>query len=423
VVRLQINSEMPPRLVDLLKENLNVEDGDIYRVEGPLSLQRLRHLVGIERPDLKDPPFVPAPLADRDRDDDMFARIRRGDVLLHHPFDSFQPVVDFLNDAARDPNVLAIKMTLYRVGRNSPVVEALLEAQANGKQVAVLVELKARFDEEPNIEWARALEKEGVHVVYGLVGLKVHGKVALVVRREGDVIRRYVHLSTGNYNSVTAHLYTDLGFFTCDSGFGADVSDLFNYLTAYSAKTDYRKLILAPVNLRQRLEAMIEREIEHARSGRKTRIILKMNSLVDARLIRLICEASRAGVPVDLIVRGICCLRPGIPEVSEGIRVRSIVGRFLEHSRIFYFANGGDEEIYLGSADLMPRNIDRRVEVVFPIENKALRTYVLDDILGVYLSDNVKARQMAWDGTYHRIMPKSDEPAVNSQIELLRRKH
>ncbi len=422
VVRLKVPEGMPDSLLDTLRENLEIEEEDIYRVNGPLSLARLRHLAGIDRPDLKWPAFVPAGLPKLSEDEDIFSLIRRGELMLHHPFDSFQPVVDFLRAAARDPHVLAIKMTLYRVGRNAPVVEALLEAMEYGKQVAVLVELKARFDEESNIEWARALEREGVHVVYGLVGLKIHAKVALVVRREGDVIRRYVHMSTGNYNAVTAHLYTDLGMFTTDPEIGADASGLFNFLTGYSAKTDYRKLLVAPINLRRRLTEMIRREMENAKAGKPARLIFKMNALVDPPLIRLLYEASGAGVQVDLIARGICCLRPGVTGVSENIRVRSILGRFLEHTRIFYCMNGGEEEIYLGSADLMPRNINRRVETLFPIEKPALVRFVRDRVLGVYLADNVKAREMQPDGTYRRVQPGKGEKPVNSQMVLLERK-
>jgi polyphosphate kinase len=382
----------------------------------------MRALGSLDRAELKDQPFLPAPLSGLADDDDIFSLIRRNDILLHHPFDSFQPVVDFLRAAARDPNVLAIKMTLYRVGRNAPVVEALLEAQENQKQVAVLVELKARFDEESNIEWARALEREGVHVVYGLVGLKIHGKVAMVVRREGDVIRRYVHLSTGNYNAVTAHLYTDLGFFTADPDIGADATDLFNYLTGYSAKSDYKKLVVAPINLRKKLETWIQREVEHAKAGRDARIIIKVNSLADSRIIRRLYQASQAGVQVDLLVRGICCLRPGVPGVSDNIRVRSVVGRFLEHSRVYYFLNAGEEEAYLGSADIMSRNIDRRVEVLFPVQKAAMVRHVRDRILAAYLSDNVKARIMRPDGTYARAERQKGERNVNSQLALLDRK-
>jgi polyphosphate kinase len=300
------------------------------------------------------------------------------------------------------------------------VVEALLEANEEGKQVAVVVELKARFDEESNIEWARALEREGVHVVYGLVGLKVHAKVALVIRREGNLMRRYIHLSTGNYNAVTAHLYTDLGFFTANSEIGEDATHLFNALTGYSAKSDYRKLLVAPTNLRKRIEEMIARETEHAKAGREAKIIIKVNSLVDQRIIKLLYRASCAGVQVDLLARGICCLRPGLKGVSENIRVTSIVGRFLEHSRIFYFLNGGEEAIYLGSADMMPRNINRRVEVLFPITKPAMVRQIRDRLLAVYLEDNVKARRMNADGSYSRVQPKKGERLVNSQLALLR---
>ena len=418
VIRMKVNARMPEGLLEILTQNLELDEADIYRVDGPLALSRLRHLVSLDRSDLKDAPFVARPLTSKD-DEDIFAQIRRSDILLHHPFDSFQPVVDYLRAAAKDPNVLAIKMTLYRVGRNSPVVEALLEAMEYGKQVAVLVELKARFDEESNIEWARALEREGVHVVYGLVGLKIHAKVCLVVRREGDVIRRYVHMSTGNYNTVTAHLYTDLGLFTADPDIGADASDLFNYLTGYSAKSDYRKLLVAPINLRKNFESLITREIEHARAGRPARVIFKTNSLVDSRITRLLYTASQAGVQVDLLARGICVLRPGLPGVSENIRVRSIVGRFLEHSRIFYFHNAGEEEIYMGSADLMPRNINRRVEVLFPIQKASLRRQIRDRLLSVYLADNVKAREMTPEGGYRRVERGSEKP-INAQLALLK---
>jgi polyphosphate kinase len=420
VVRLQVNEEMPDGVLEILTKNLELDDNDVYRVNGPLALSRLRHLSSLDRADLKDTPFVARPLQGRADDEDIFGQIRRGDILLHHPFDSFQPVVDFLRAAAKDPNVLAIKMTLYRVGRNSPVVEALLEAMEYGKQVAVLVELKARFDEESNIEWARALEREGVHVVYGLVGLKIHGKVCLVVRREGEAIRRYVHMSTGNYNAVTAHLYTDIGLFTADQEIGADATDLFNYLTGYSAKTDYRKLLVAPINMRKQLEAMIARETEHARAGRPARLIFKTNALVDPRIVRLLYMASQAGVQVELLVRGICVLRPGLKGISENIRVRSIVGRFLEHSRIFYFQNGGEEEIYLGSADLMPRNINRRVEVLFPIQKAALKRQIKERVLAVYLADNVKAREMGADGVYRRVQRAAGEKPLNAQLALLK---
>ena len=421
VVRLQVNSSMPPQILDILVSNLELRANEIYRVDGPLDLSRLRHLAAVDRADLKDRPFVPYVPAGLHptSEEDIFTTIRKGDVMLHHPFESFQPVVEFLRRAAVDPDVLAIKITLYRVGRNSPIVEALLEAVENGKQVAVLVELKARFDEESNIEWARALEREGVHVVYGLVGLKVHSKVAMVVRREGDVMRRYVHLATGNYNTVTARLYTDLGFLTCNDQIGADVTDLFNFLTGYSAKNDYRKLCVAPVTLRSRLEKLIQREIDHQNRGERGHMILKMNALEDPQMIRLLYRASQAGVQLDLLVRGICCLRPGLPGVSENIRVTSILGRFLEHSRIYYFRNGGNEEIYLGSADFMPRNLNRRVEVLFPVEGERQIRRLKDQILSTYLGDNVKARRMHGDGSFTRTLPADGQRELSAQAWFL----
>jgi polyphosphate kinase len=363
----------------------------------------------VERHDLKDVPYkprLPKQLKHATTAADIFDAIRSGNILIHHPYDSFNPVVDFLNAAARDPQVLAIKQTLYRVGSNAPVVEALLEAAERGKQVAVLVELKARFDEESNIGWARALEEVGVHVVYGLVGLKTHCKVTMVVRQEGEGIRRYLHMATGNYNALTSRIYEDLGFFTCDDDMGADATDLFNYLTGYSTKQEYRKLLVAPVSLRKKLEKMIQREIEHAQQGRKARLIFKANSLVDPDMIRLLYQASQAGVQVDLLVRGMCCLRPGVKGVSENIRVISIVGRYLEHSRIYYFQNDGKEEIYLGSADLMQRNLTHRVEVVFPVESKPHIRHLRDNVLETYLKDNASARILQPDGTYVRLKPE-----------------
>src|SRR5580704_12373599 len=400
-VRLQVDAEMPESMVEILASNLEVEASSIYRVDGPLDLSRLRHLAALDRPDLKDKPFLPAtPAGFGAKEDDIFGLIRQEDQLLHHPYDSFQPVIEFLRKAAKDPDVVAIKMTLYRLGRNSPIVEALLEAVEHGKQVAVLVELKARFDEESNIEWARALEREGVHVVYGLLGLKVHSKVALVLRREGDVIRRYCHLATGNYNPFTARLYTDLGFFTSDDQIGADATDLFNYLTGYSQKKTFRKLLVAPLNMRQRMEELIQREIDVQRNGGHGRLIFKTNALEDSPMIRLLYQASQAGVAIDMIVRGACCLRPNIAGVSDNIHVSSIVGRFLEHSRIYYFGNNGAEECYLGSADLMPRNLNRRVEVLFPVERPALIRRLKDEILNAYLQDEASTRRMYKDGSY-----------------------
>ncbi len=415
VVRLQANTGISSDVLLLLQEQLEVESRDVYLVDGPLDLSRLRQLNALDRPDLKYKPFSPftPPELQPKTKEDIFAAIRHEDILLHHPFESFQPVVEFIRSAARDPEVLAIKMTLYRVGRNSPIVQALLDAIEEGKQVSVLLELKARFDEESNIEWAKALEREGVHVIYGLVGLKVHSKIALVVRREGDVMRRYVHLGTGNYNPFTARLYTDLSLFTCDEQIGADATDLFNYLTGYSAKAELRKLLVAPVSLRQRLESLIQREIDHA-SAEPGHLIFKMNALEDPDMIKLLYRASQSGIKVDLLVRGLCCLRPGVSGVSENIRVTSIVGRFLEHDRIYYFHNGGREEVYIGSADLMPRNLDRRVEVVFPVESPKLVRRIRDEILEVYLSDNVNAHQMQTAGSYLRSSRSETQGGIDS---------
>jgi polyphosphate kinase len=380
----------------------------------------------VERHDLKYPaykPQIPRVFRQAEGPEDIFEAIRQGNILVHHPYDSFSPVVDFLNAAARDPNVLAIKQTLYRVGRDSPVVDSLLEARERGKQVAVLLELKARFDEESNIGWARKLEEVGVHVVYGLVGLKTHSKICMVIRQEGERLRRYVHLATGNYNHFTSNIYEDIGVFTCDEAIGADATDLFNFLTGYSAQTEYRKLLVAPVNLRQRLETLIQREIEHAKKGGKARLIFKMNSIVDPHMIQLLYSASQAGVKVDLLVRGMCCLRPGLKGVSENIRVVSVVGRYLEHSRIFYFHNNGQEEIYLGSADLMQRNLNHRVEVVFPVESPEHIQYLREHVLTAYLRDNVRARFMQSDGTYIRLKPKEKEEKIDIQEWLMSRKY
>jgi polyphosphate kinase len=420
-VRLQIEAAMPQKLIDILTSNLELDQNDVYRVDGPVDISRVRALLAIDRPALNDKPFIPStPKGFTGSRGEIFATIQEGDVLLHHPFESFQPLVDFLRAAAEDPGVLAIKMTLYRVGRNSPIVETLLDAIQNGKQVAVLVELKARFDEESNIEWAQKLEREGVHVVYGLPGVKVHCKMAMVVRREGDTIRRYLHLGTGNYNPSTARLYTDLGLFTCNEEIGADVSDLFNHLTGYSAKKSYRKLLVAPHSIRSGLERLIRLEMERHQEHGDGHLIFKMNALEDAGMIRLLYEASRAGVEIDLIVRGVCSLRPGVPGVSETIRVRSIIGRFLEHSRIFYFRNGGDERVYIGSADLMPRNLNRRVEVLFPIESQRIVRRIRDKILEKYLHDEATARIMQPDGTYQRMKPHAGKKMLDAQDWFLK---
>jgi polyphosphate kinase len=420
-VRLQVDQRLRAPLLAILVENLEVRPDDVYAVDGPLDFRGLWQLQSIDRPRLKYRAFSPStPAALKpSATEDIFTRIRREDLLLHHPYESFEPVVEFLRTAARDPDVLAIKMTLYRVGRNSPIVEALLEAIDEGKQVSVLVELKARFDEESNIEWARALEREGVHVVYGLVGLKVHSKVALVVRREAGVMRKYVHLGTGNYNPVTARLYTDLSMFTCDEDIGRDSVALFNRLTGYSEKDHFRKLAVAPATLRARLEELIRREIDFARRGQRGHMIAKVNALDDPEMIRLLYRTSQSGVRVQLLVRGVCCLRPGLPGVSDNIEVTSIVGRFLEHSRIYYFHNGGNEQVFVGSADLRPHNLNSRIEVVFPVEAPALVRRVKDEILDLYLADDVNARQMQSDGTYVRKRSGPGEKAVDSQARFL----
>jgi polyphosphate kinase len=425
VVQLAIGPEMPRRVRNLLMQNLEVYPQDVYVLPHPLGLSSLIQVYAeIPRADLKFAPYhpaIPPPLQQNTDTADIFHAIQQGNILLHHPYDSFEPVVEFLRTAARDPHVLAIKQTIYRVGKNAPVVQALLEAAEAGKQVAVLVELKARFDEESNIGWAQRLEQAGVHVVYGFVGLKTHCKVALVVRQEGDRIRRYVHLSTGNYNANTAQVYEDIGMFTCDEEIGADATDLFNYLTGYSKKHDYRKLLVAPVNLRQKLVELIRREIAHAEQGLPARLILKMNALVDKQMIDLLYEASCAGVQVDLIVRGICCLRPGVPKMSDNIRVISVLGRYLEHSRIYYFWNNGDEQIYLGSADLMPRNLDHRVEVLFPVESPEHIRYLRDQVLECYLQDNRRARMMQPDGSYQRLYPSDGQSEIDVQFRLMQR--
>jgi len=424
VVRLTVHKAMPDNIHNILIENLRMDPNDVYTLDRPLGLSNLMELHNIDRYDLKDAPFVPnlpSVIKSETYDGNIFAAIRQQDIFLHHPYDSFKPVVDFLRTASRDPAVLAIKLCLYRVGPNSPVVDTLLRARRDyGKQVAVLVELKARFDEESNIGWARKLEQEGVHVVYGLLGLKTHSKITLVVRKEGDQIRRYVHLGTGNYNHITARLYEDLGLFTCDEEIGEDATDLFNYLTGYSSKSEYRKLLVAPINLRDRIEALIDREIEHQKNGENGHMILKTNALVDKPIMKKLYKASQAGVKVDLLVRGICCLRPGVSGLSENISVISIVGRFLEHSRLYYFRNGGQEEIYAGSADLMPRNLNQRVEVIFPIQDPVLIRHLRDEVLTTYLTDNIKARIMTSDGTYKRAQGDSKSKPVYSQEALLK---
>ena len=423
VVNLAVYEDMTQGVRDLLIENLDIHPPDVVALTAPLGLSSLWQLYNhVERYDLKDSaykPVVPPAFSAGTSGSDIFDAIRQENILIHHPYDSFSPVVDFLRAAARDPNVLAIKQTLYRVGQNSPVVEALLEASECGKEVAVLVELKARFDEQSNIEWARRLEEVGAHVVYGLIGLKTHSKIAMVIRQEGDGIRRYTHLATGNYNPTTARIYEDFGIFTCDEAIGADATDLFNYLTGYSTKQSYRTLLVAPVNLRQGLEALIRREIKHARDGSNAHMIFKVNSIVDSEMIALLYEASQTGVRVDLLVRGICCLRPGLMGISENITVTSIVGRYLEHSRVFYFLNEGHEEIYLGSADLMERNLNHRVEVVFPIEKPETIRFLRNEVLANYLRDNQRSRIMQPNGRYKRYKPAPDEKLFDVQEYLM----
>lgn len=409
-VRLEVALGMSRTMVEVLRRALELEEQDVYTIDGMLNIPDLMALYKLDLPDLKDKPFRPATPAALKATENIFDAIRVQDILLHHPYDSFAPVVEFLRAAAVDPNVLAIKQTLYRVGPDSPIVRALIEAAERGKQVAVLVELKARFDEENNILWARKLEQAGVHVVYGVLGLKTHAKLALVVRQEANVLRRYVHLSTGNYNPATARIYTDLGLFTADPDFGADVSELFNSLTGYSRQKHFRKLLVAPVNLRRQLVSLIRREVRHHQAGRPSGLVAKFNSLTDTMMIEELYAASRAGVPIDLVVRGVCCLRPGLPDHSETIRVGSIVGRFLEHSRAYRFINGGEEEIYIGSADFMSRNLDRRVEVLFPVQDERLKERVRREVLDRALSDNVKMRWLQADGSYLRRAVQDDQP-------------
>ncbi|MFT9497574.1 RNA degradosome polyphosphate kinase [Anaerosolibacter sp.] len=402
-IRLEVDFHMDGRLVDILKTVLEIHHGDIYYINGPVDLTFLMKMYSLEGyEDLKYPPYMPqTPLALLE-EENIFRAIRKGDILLHHPFESFEPVVGFIRSAAADPKVLAIKQTLYRVSGDSPIVKALSEAAERGKQVTVLVEVKARFDEENNIQWAKRLEQAGCHVIYGLVGLKTHCKITLVVRTESDGVRRYVHLGTGNYNDITAEFYTDIGLFTCNACYGADASALFNMLSGYSETIGWYKLEAAPKGMRNKFIQLINNEIGNALVGKGGRIVAKMNSLVDTELIILLYKASTAGVKIDLIVRGICCLKPGIPGVSENITVRSIVGRLLEHSRIFYFYNNGREDVFLSSADWMPRNLDHRVELLFPVEEKELKQRIIN-ILEINLEDTVKSRLLNCEGKYKKI--------------------
>jgi polyphosphate kinase len=417
-VRLEIDSQVPDRIRDILTVNLELAPYQVYTASGPIGLADLGQLVAIDRPSLKYPPFTPYVRTFRAKEG-IFDTLRRKDIVLHHPYDSFDTVLDFLSAAAKDPDVIAIKQTLYRVGPASPIVKYLKEARENDKQVAALVELKARFDEENNIVWAQELEDAGVHVVYGVVGLKTHAKMALVVRREGHGIRMYVHLGTGNYNYVTGRLYTDIGLLTSNQDIARDVVDLFNGLTGYSGKTEYTELIVAPGAMRKQMLARIDREIEQHRTSGNGHIAWKCNALSDEPIIEALYRASTAGVKVDLVVRGICCLRPGVPGQSENISVVSVVGRFLEHERIYYFANGGNEELLIGSADLMHRNLDRRVEVLVPVKDPALRAAVRDGILRVSMNDNVKAWELCADGSYRRREATNGAEPLNSQEYLM----
>ena len=417
VIRLEVEASVDKKLLRFLKDELKVAEEDIFQISGPIDLTFLMKMYGLSGCDsLRYEPYKPQRVPEIEPGEDIFEAIRGGDILLHHPYETFDPVVDFIRQAASDPDVLAIKQTLYRVSGNSPIIASLAQAAENGKQVSVLVELKARFDEENNIVWAKKLEQAGCHVIYGLVGLKTHSKIALVVRREEDGIRRYVHLGTGNYNDSTAKLYTDCGIFTCNEAIGEDATAVFNMLSGYSEPLSWNELVLAPIWLRTRFMRLIARETKHAREGKPAKIVAKMNSLCDEGIIAALYEASAAGVEIELIVRGICCLKVGIPGISENIHVRSIVGNFLEHSRIFFFLNDGEEELYMGSADWMPRNLDRRVEILFPVLDDTLKEKV-KHILDVELADNTKAHVLKPDGEYEKIHRRG-KVLVNSQKQF-----
>ena len=428
-VRLEISANMNRALLEMLvsEEEIHCETNfsavgynEVYSIPGPLDMTSLQELVQkVDRSDLREPTFVPKRPPELEGGQDLFAEIAARDILLHHPYDSFGPVVEFILQAARDPSVLAIKQTLYRTSGDSPIVRALSEAAENGKHVTALVELKARFDEANNIVWARQMERAGVHVVFGFMEFKTHCKLAMVVRKEGKKVRRYVHLGTGNYNPTTALIYTDLGLFTADKTMADDVSALFNFLTGYSQKYDWQKLAVAPMDLKLRTLALIDEQAERARQGKKSRIFAKLNSLVDRLTIESLYRASQAGVPIDLMIRGICCLRPGLPGISENIRVRSIVDRFLEHSRILVFGEGAKQQVFLSSADWMPRNFDRRVEVMFPVEAEDLRWQIVEEILPAYLQDNRRTRLLTADGSYVRVEARDGETPHRSQTELL----
>ena len=421
VVRLEIDHRMPKKQRKALMRAMHLADRDLYNIEGPMNIADFMELSRLNKKTLRDKPFVPRPVAQLRGDADIFNAIKRGDIFLHLPYDSFGAVADFIETAADDPKVLAIKQTLYHAGGGeSTIVKALARAAENGKQVTAFVELKARFDEENNILWARALERAGVHVVYGIIGLKTHCKVAIVVRREKKGLRTYAHIGTGNYNETTAKLYTDFGMLTCREEIGYEASALFNYLTGYSHQTEWNKIIVAPISMRQKLLALIQREATEHSPERPGRIVAKMNALVDAQIIRALYRASQAGVSIELIVRGICCLRPGLPGISDTIRVRSVLGRFLEHSRVFVFGNGGKEDVYISSADWMPRNLNRRVEIMALVEDRAVKNRILNDILPVFLQDGIDAYELQSDGSYTRPAQQDGNVPIDIMTHFIR---
>lgn len=417
-VRLEVSEEMPGEMITYLADSVGVESNDIYKVNGPMGLKHFWYLYGLDRPELKEEPIQQSTPPSLKTGESIFDVVKRGDILLHHPFEPYDIITDLIKTAAEDDDVLAIKICLYRSGPESPIPPALIEASERGKQVTVVIELKARFDEANNIEWAKQLERAGVHVVYGLMGLKTHAKTTLIIRREGGELKRYVHLATGNYNPQTSAVYTDLGLLTVDEQIAEDATELFNFLTVYSQRTDYKKLLVAPINLRERMVELIGRETENARNGKPARIIAKINRLADTEIVNALYEASNAGVRIELIVRGICTLRPGVPGLSENITVRSIVGRLLEHSRVYYFENGFDNEIYMGSSDWMPRNLDRRVEVLTPIDDPEIKKYLKDEFLPNYLRDNAKSAHLMPDGSYERRRSLASEEAFDAQLSF-----
>ncbi len=418
VVRLEVSASMPLVRIEQLSECLEVISEDVYKIAGPLDISDFGFLTKLDRPQLKDKPLETSRPRVLDSGDSTFDAIKRGDILLHHPYMPYRIVTDFIAEAADDPQVVAIKMCLYRMGAESPIPPLLIKASEQGKQVTVLIEIKARFDEANNIEWGKKLERAGVHVIYGLLGLKTHSKASLIVRREGDELRRYVHVATGNYNPATSAAYTDLGLLTADEEIGADVTELFNFLTVYSQRKEFQTLLVAPLNLREKMLELIGREAQNARRGLPSRIIAKFNRLADNEIVEALYDASQAGVKIDLIVRGICTLRPGVPGLSENIKVRSIVGRLLEHSRVYFFENAGDPQVFIGSSDWMPRNLDRRVEVLTPVRSAPIREYLRDVYLESYLKDNIRSREMGPDGTYTKAIPSPADAPFDSQLSF-----